>query len=70
MSENKGGVSEKLAKKVSSLNPKDQIGFMERLPKSVAERDLSLVKEILLILIIASLALRISERGRSLPNRF
>ena len=50
MSENKGGVSEKLAKKVSSLNPKDQIRFMEKLAKSVAEMDPSLVKEILVIL--------------------
>ena len=50
MSENKGGLPEKLAKKVSSLNPKDQIRFMEKLAKSVAERDPSLVKEILLIL--------------------
>jgi len=49
---------------------KDQIRFMEILAKSVAEMDPSLVKEILLILIIASLALRISERGRSLSDCF
>jgi hypothetical protein len=49
---------------------KDQIRFMEILAKSVADRDPSLVKEILLILIIASLALRISERGRGLPDGF